>query len=90
VYNDVESELNLSDWKAYAASRQLASAMLLPIRKKGEIIGVFSLYASTPNLFDEQEIRLLEEAAQDISFAMDVFEKKGYSGRRRIDCGIVN
>jgi PAS domain S-box-containing protein len=76
VYNDVESELNLTDWKAYAASRQLSSAMLLPIRKKGKIIGVFSLYASTPKLFDEQEIRLLEEAAQDISFAMGLFEKE--------------
>jgi len=76
VYNDVESELNLTDWKAYAASRQLSSAMLLPIRKKGEIIGIFSLYASIPKLFDEQEIRLLEAATQDISFAMDVFEKE--------------
>jgi PAS domain S-box-containing protein len=76
IYNNVESELSLTDWKAYAASRELSSAMLLPIRKKGEIIGIFNLYASIPKFFDGQEIRLLEEAVQDISFAMDLFEKE--------------
>jgi PAS domain S-box-containing protein len=69
--------LKLPQWREYAAARGLNSYMMLPIRKAGKIIGAFSLYSGQKHLFDRQEIRLLEEIAGDISFAMDVFEKEG-------------
>jgi PAS domain S-box-containing protein len=50
--------------------------MTLPIKKSGQIIGSFNLYSTIANLFDSKEIALLEEIADDISFALDVFEKE--------------
>ena len=76
VCNDIENELKLPFWRTYAVSREVSSFMILPIKKEGRVIGALSLYASFKHLFDQQEIRLLEEAVQDISFAMDVFEKE--------------
>ena len=75
ICNDVENEISLPGWNTYAALRHIRSIMVLPIKKGGKIIGTFNFYASEKNVFDEQEIRLLEEAVGDISFAVDLFEK---------------
>lgn len=76
ICNDADRDLKLPQWKAYAAARGLQSFMMLPIRRAGKIIGALSLYSNQKHFFDRQEIRLLEEIAGDISFAMDVFEKE--------------
>lgn len=76
ICNDVERDLKLPQWREYAVARGVQSFMMLPIRRAGKIIGAFSLYSGQKNLFDRQEIHLLEEVAGDISFAMDVFEKE--------------
>jgi PAS domain S-box-containing protein len=76
VCNDIETELKLPAWIAYATSKQVFSFMILPIKKESRVIGALSLSAFSKHLFNRQEIQLLEEAAQDISFALDVFEKE--------------
>ncbi|GAB2973929.1 hypothetical protein GCM10027049_05110 [Mucilaginibacter puniceus] len=76
ICNNIARDYNLPIWQAYAASRGLQSLMMLPLKRGGKITGIFSLYATQINLFDEQEKKLLEEVAGDISFAMDVFEKE--------------
>jgi PAS domain S-box-containing protein len=76
ICNNVARELELPQWQAFAAARELRSLMILPLKKNGEIVGAFSLYAGQAGLFDANEIRLLEEVAGDISFAMTVFEKE--------------
>lgn len=76
ICNDTERDLKVPHWRDYAAARGLQSYMMLPIRKAGKIAGAISLYSDQKHLFDRQEIRLLEEVAGDISFAMDVFEKE--------------
>jgi len=76
LINDYENEPAISTTKKFAAQRGLKSCILLPIKKSGKTIGVYNLYATSANLFDEAEIRLLDEAAGDISFALDVFEKE--------------
>ncbi len=76
ICNDAGRDLKLPQWQAYAAAYGLQSFMMLPIRRAGKIIGALSLYSDQKHFFDRQEIRLLEEIAGDISFAMDVFEKE--------------
>ncbi|PQJ10059.1 hypothetical protein CJD36_015280 [Flavipsychrobacter stenotrophus] len=74
VCNDIANAADLDYWKPYAAARGILSTMILPIKKTGKIIGMFNLYATETNLFNEDEIKLLQEVAGDISFALDVFE----------------
>jgi len=59
-----------------ALSRGYQSSILLPIRKNGEIIGSFNLYASQPGSFDEKEIQLLMETVNNISFTLGSFDKE--------------
>ncbi|MCW3070335.1 MAG: hypothetical protein JWO44_225 [Bacteroidetes bacterium] len=76
ICNDIETDLELKDRKQFASLHGIRSFIVLPIKKEGIAIGTFNLYAAEPNAFDEEEIRLLQEATDDISFALDVFIKE--------------
>jgi len=58
-----------------ALERGYRSAMHLPLVVEGRTEGVLVLYAGEVAFFDEEEQRLLEELASDISFALDSLRK---------------
>jgi PAS domain S-box-containing protein len=76
VINDYSKEPEQSFWSEFAFSRDFQSAIILPIKKAGETRYVLSLFSRKANIFDQEEILLLEEAANEISFALDAFESK--------------
>jgi diguanylate cyclase (GGDEF)-like protein len=51
------------------------SIAAFPLMVAGRPVGVLSLYTGEIGFFDEDEIKLLEELAGDISFALDHIEK---------------
>jgi PAS domain S-box-containing protein len=69
--NDIEHEF-YRPWKDYALQLGYRSLASFPLRCENQIVGVFNLYASELAFFDEEEARLLEEMAMDISFALEV------------------
>jgi diguanylate cyclase (GGDEF)-like protein len=48
----------------------------LPLVANGEPTGMLLLYARSPDFFDAEEMRLLEELAGDVSFALHHLEQK--------------
>ncbi len=76
VVNDVENEPGLAAYKEDIVKYSIQSGLMLPIKKQDKTIGVFALYSKVKDFFDEQEITLLLEAADDISFALEVMEKE--------------
>jgi diguanylate cyclase (GGDEF)-like protein len=55
--------------------RGVNSLAILPLMVGEEAIGVIALYAADVGFFDEEEMRLLNELAGDISYAIDHIEK---------------
>ncbi|HVZ55669.1 MAG TPA: PAS domain-containing protein [Chitinophagaceae bacterium] len=78
VCNDVEADPRMAPWKDAALGRGYLSSIALPIRKAGKVMGAFTLYASTKHFFDGAEIQLLREAVEDLSFAMEVFDRETF------------
>lgn len=76
VCNNVLQDLTLESWKLFASKNEFNALMALPIKKAGNTIGTFNLYATEIDLFNEEEIELLVKVTGDISFALDVFEKE--------------
>ena len=64
----------MDPWREEALKRGYRSSIALPIRQSGKVIGVFNLYADIPHFFDQDEIQLLDEVTNDISFAIDAIE----------------
>ncbi len=76
VCNDLENDPLLKPWRTEAIKRGYRSAISLPIIKFGKVMGVFSIYTSEVNFFDEVEISLLNDIATDVTFAIENIEKE--------------
>jgi PAS domain S-box-containing protein len=74
VCNDIANNILMSPWKDTALKRGYLSSIALPIKNSGKVIGVMTLYSTVAYFFDEQEIELLEEVANNISFALESIE----------------
>jgi len=74
VVNEIQKDPNIA-WKEYAAARGFNAVICLAIKKSGNVAGVLIIYSSELNFFNAEEITLLIEARDNISFAMDIFEK---------------
>ena len=73
ICNDYFNDPSTLLWRSEAKKRRFKASGTFLIRLKGEIVGVFGVYASEPGYFQSKEIALLEEAAGDVSFALENF-----------------
>lgn len=76
VCNDIETDAMMLPWKEEALKRNYKSMIALPIQKFKEVIGVIMFYAGEKNFFDAEEIKLLQEATNDIAFALEILENE--------------
>jgi diguanylate cyclase (GGDEF)-like protein len=74
VSNDVANDPQRV-MKKELAERGINSLAIIPLVVGGEAIGVLALYAADTGFFDDEEMKLLYELAEDISFALDHIEK---------------
>ena len=75
VSNDLRHDGAATPWRAELARRDYHSSAAFPIRVGGEVCGTLSVYADKADFFHDQEMTLLQEAAADISVALDNFAR---------------
>jgi diguanylate cyclase (GGDEF)-like protein len=74
ISNDIQNDPR-SMTKEKCLARGINSVALLPLTVQGEVIGVLGLYAEELGFFDNEEMKLLIELADNLSFAVDHLEK---------------
>ena len=86
VCNNIAHEL-YRPWKNFAIELGYRSLASFPLTIDGKVKGVFNIYANEPGYFNEDELRLLDDMAGDISFALEVdrHEQK----RRRAEANLA-
>ena len=72
VCNDIAEDPRTEEWRGHALRRNYLSMASLPLKSGGEVIGTFNLYADEAGFFDADEMRLLDELAVNVAFALDV------------------
>lgn len=85
VCNDYSNDPDVAIWRDEALKRNYHSAIAIPIKQNGQTIGSFTLYATSTDYFDQEEIQLLTEVADDISFALDTMELERQHRQSTID-----
>ncbi|MDO9510958.1 MAG: ATP-binding protein [Bacteroidales bacterium] len=76
VENDIFGNRAIAEWHENAVRLGYKSAAAFPITLFGKVIGAYSLYSETAGFFDEAEMKLLDEMAMDISFAVESIENR--------------
>ncbi len=73
ICNDIEHDAGTEAWREPALACGFRAAAAFPIRAGGRLAGMLGLYAPEPGFFDPELVRLLDEMATDVSFALDRF-----------------
>jgi PAS domain S-box-containing protein len=66
------------------------SAVALPIARAGRDLGIFVVHAAEPNVFDAEEVTLLQELADDLAFALEKLEADAELQRRARHLALLN
>lgn len=74
--NDIGRAAGASDIRRRAIRLGAQSVIALPLVVEGETFGVVVLYAQDKSYFDDEEIRLLRELADDVSFGLEFIAKE--------------
>lgn len=70
VHNNIARETDDFPWKQEAIKRGYGSAAGMPLFIAENIAGVLSLYTAETDFFDDEELELLTELSNDISYAL--------------------
>lgn len=76
IINDIERDPRTLPWRKDALWLGYRAYVVYPLNIDGEARGVLNLYANQTDFFDNQEIKILDEMASDISFAMEFAEQE--------------
>jgi len=82
VCQDFVNDPLTAPWHALGIEHGIGSAASFPILRAGKAVGVINVNSRTRNAFDDEAVALLDEAAQDVSFALDNLD--GEAERKRI------
>jgi len=75
ISNDIQNDESIIPLDKDSVMFNSKSSAAFPLKVFGQSWGVFKLYSNEIGFFDEEELKLLDELAMDISFAIE-FEKK--------------
>jgi GAF domain-containing protein len=76
ISQDYQHEAPSARWRDRAAEVGVQSVASFPLRRGGKPVGALSLYASELAYFDAPLLKLLEEMAADVSFALDNIDRE--------------
>jgi PAS domain S-box-containing protein len=71
ICNDMLEDLVTLPWRDEILRRGFRSSAVFPIRKFNHILGTLSVYSTKAMYFQKNEVSLLKEAANNISFALE-------------------
>ncbi|KAF0214654.1 MAG: multi-sensor signal transduction histidine [Geobacteraceae bacterium] len=80
ICGDIEHDPRMLPWRDKALRHGFRSSAAFPLHAGGAIIGAFTIYGGSPQVFTGEEINLLSSMAEDISFALDNLNREA---RRR-------
>ncbi len=74
--NDIQTDPRMANYRSEAGKRGYRSSAGVPIKTGKNIVGAMRFYSGETNFFNEQEIHLLQEIVDNISFALEMHEKR--------------
>jgi len=83
INQDFATNPQMTSWREEARKHGYGSSISLPLRTSGIVFGVLILCAAETNAFDTQEVSVLAQLTQDISYGITYLRATA----RRIDAG---
>ncbi len=72
---DIANDERMAPWRDAALAREYRSSAGFPLIVEDRCVAVLSAYASEPGFFDEEEVKLFDGLAADLSFALEAMQR---------------
>ena len=76
ICNDFYADPVTTPWRAYALGNGICASAAFPLYQEGQPFGALKVYSDHKGFFDDDMVSLLEEMAENISFAVDNFSRE--------------
>ncbi len=83
IARDILEDERFSDWRMEAAKRGYASGISLPLKSGDRVVGALTIYATESDAFGADEVELLHELAQNMSYGLMALRAR--SERQRVE-----
>jgi HD-GYP domain-containing protein (c-di-GMP phosphodiesterase class II) len=70
ICRDIAGEAGFKIWRDAVLSHGYISNIALPLSGEGRVFGALSIYSSESEPFDDEEVQLLEELANDLAYGI--------------------
>jgi signal transduction histidine kinase len=76
VLKDASTNPAFAPWREDALARGYSSSMAVPLVVDAEVIGALMIYAAEADAFDEQEVRLVVDLANDVGYGISALRAR--------------
>ncbi len=76
IQHNIATGQNYDLWREEALKRGFASSIALPLKENGKVFGAFNIYSAEIDAFSQEEVKLLGELAEDLSFGISSLRTK--------------
>jgi two-component system cell cycle sensor histidine kinase/response regulator CckA len=76
IIPDIQADSRVSPWRDLMLHHGLRSDAAFPIRRGGAVTACLTVYSAEKAFFDGEEVALLEELANDLSFSLDALDDR--------------
>jgi signal transduction histidine kinase len=76
IVTDTQTSATFAPWRAQAVQRGYASSISLPLAYEGDVLGALNVYATEPDAFDDEEVRLLMQLASNLAYGLSALRSR--------------
>lgn len=87
VNNRIAEDPAFFPWREEAQARGYNSCIAIPLQSDGSVFGVVTIYSEVPDAFDDEEVKLLLELGDDLSYGIAAL--RGQAERLRAETALV-
>jgi PAS domain S-box-containing protein len=87
VSEDISNDPAFSQWRAVALEHGYRSAIVLPLREEKRAFGLLALHSAEPKPTSAEELKLLQELADDLAFG--ILNLRSRTDKRRMENAVV-
>ena len=85
VFKDLMKDPGYAPWRKEAEKRGYRSNIAVPLVHQDNVYGILNVYADSTDYFDDDEVSLIEEVAQDIAYALSYLNEEEIRKQAEID-----
>ena len=76
IAHDINTQPHYDLWKEEALKRGFVSSIALPLKENGRVFAALNIYSDELGAFNQEEVKLLTELADDISYGISSLRTK--------------